>query len=86
MILDGFFAEIVVDAEGLVLLEDLGDFAVQRLRRFEIAAERFLDDDAAPRSGVFAGQALIAELADDLRNELRQRGEVVKHIALRVWC
>ncbi len=84
MILHGLFAQIVIDAEGLALPEDLGDFAVQRPGGLQIAAKRLFHDHPAPRSGVFMREALIAELADDLRDEPRQRGEIVKHITLRV--
>ena len=83
-VLNGFLAEIMIDAIDLRFLENLADFAVQRLRRFEIAAEGLLDDDAAPVAVLFAGQTLLAQLPDDFRNELRQRREVIKNVALRV--
>ena len=41
-------AEEVVDPVDLILAQDLQDMRVQRLRRCEVAAERLLDDDAAP--------------------------------------
>ena len=83
-VLNGFLAEIVIDAKVWFFLEHLADFAVQRLRRFEIAAERLLDDDAPPVATIFARQTLLTKLPDDLGNELRQRREVVKNVALRV--
>ena len=55
---------------------------IQRLRGFEIAAEGFLDDDAAPVTVILRGKALLAELTDDFRNELRQRRKVIESIAL----
>ena len=42
------FAEIMIDAINLVFAEHCFDLAVQRLRRIEIIAERFLDDDSPP--------------------------------------
>ena len=47
-VLDGLLAEVMVDPIDLVLVEDLGDLAVQGARRLEVVAERLLDDDARP--------------------------------------
>ena len=42
-VLHRFFAEVVVDAEDLVLVKDGVDLVVQLARRIEIVAERLLD-------------------------------------------
>src|SRR5688500_18758030 len=47
-ILDGLFAEIMVDAQDLRFIEYLQQRLVQFVRTREIAAERLLDDDARP--------------------------------------
>ena len=47
-VLDGLFAEVVVDAEDLVFVEDLVDLVVERAGGLEIVAEGLLDDDADP--------------------------------------
>ena len=44
----GFFAEVVIDAVGVLFLEGLIHHAVEALGSREIGAERFLDDDASP--------------------------------------
>ena len=80
-ILDGFLAQIMIDAVDLILFQNLADLAIQCLGRFQIAAERLLDNDAPPVRIVLTGQALFAQLADDLREELRQRGEIIEHVA-----
>ena len=52
-VLDGFFAEIVVDAVDLFLAKDLGDLAVQLVRRCEVVPKGFFDDDTCPALAVF---------------------------------
>ena len=47
-VLDGLFAEVVVDAVDLVLAEVPVQGGVELARRFQVAAERLFDDDAAP--------------------------------------
>jgi hypothetical protein len=44
-VLDGLLAQVVIDAEDLVLLEDLQQLRVQRPGRGQVIAERLLDDD-----------------------------------------
>ena len=45
-VLDGFFAEVMVDPKHLPLLEHIRKNTVQLARGFEAAPERFFDDDA----------------------------------------
>src|ERR1043165_2890514 len=56
-VLNGVFAEVMIDAIDLVLGEHFRDLRVQRARGFEIAAEGFLDNDAAPVLVVLLVQA-----------------------------
>src|ERR1019366_8301634 len=49
-VLHRLLAEIVIDAVNLALAEHLLDLGIQRVRRFEVAPKRLLDDDAPPGS------------------------------------
>ena len=48
-VLDRLLAQVVVDPEHRLGREDLVHDRVQLLRRFQVAAERLLDDDPPPR-------------------------------------
>ncbi|MPN10880.1 hypothetical protein SDC9_158177 [bioreactor metagenome] len=43
-VLHHFFAQIMIDTENLVFVKRFTQLCVQRIRRFEIAPERFFDD------------------------------------------
>ena len=43
-VLHRLLAQVVIDAEDLVLVEDLVHLIVQRARRFQVVPERLLDD------------------------------------------
>ena len=45
-VLDGFLAQVVVDAKDLVFVEHVYKFVVQFACRVEAATERFFDDDS----------------------------------------
>ena len=47
-VLDGLFAQVMIDAINLVFVRNLQQLLVQRLGGFEIVAERLFDDDATP--------------------------------------
>ena len=47
-VLHGLLAEVVVDAEDLIFVEDLVDLVVEGAGGFEVVAEGLLDDDADP--------------------------------------
>ena len=51
-VLDGFLAEVVIDAVGLRFLDYGGDLAIQGLCRFQIAAKWLLNNDASPAAPV----------------------------------
>ena len=46
-VLDGLFTEIMIDTVDLIFLERLMDDVIERLRRTEIVAEGFLDNQTA---------------------------------------
>jgi len=48
-VLDGFLAQIVIDAENAALSEMLGNRAVDLVARLEALADRLFDDDAIGR-------------------------------------
>ena len=56
-VLDGFFAEIVVDAVDLIFGEDLLEVLVELFGGFQIVAKRFFHDHASPVPVFFFGQA-----------------------------
>jgi hypothetical protein len=82
-VLDGFLAEIVVNAENLFFGEDFFKFFVQLLCGREVMAEGFFHDDAGPLAVFFLGQANLSELLDDHGKEVKRHGQVVEEIALR---
>src|ERR1700675_5074826 len=47
-ILDGLFAEIMIDPVDLVFVDEVQQIAIQRARRSEVRAKRLLDDQAPP--------------------------------------
>ena len=71
-------AQEVVDAEDLVLAEDLVHGRVQGARRLEVGAERLLHDHARA-----LGEARLAERVDDRPGGRGRHGEVVEPARLR---
>ena len=71
-VLDGLLAEVMVDAVDLALVEHGGDVPIQGAGALEIAAERLLDDHAAPGRFLLRGvdEPRLAQVADDRREEL----------------
>src|ERR1700733_1557222 len=67
-VLHRLLAEVVIDAEDLVFVEDLVDLVVESSGGFEVVAERLLDDDTDPVFAVATvagpGHAVIAEVFD----------------------
>src|ERR1041385_6038300 len=82
-VLRRLFAEKMVDAVGLTLVERVVDNAIQLARRGEIGAERFFDDDARPASFFRAIQSGGLEIFQDCLELLRPSGEIEKSIATR---
>ncbi len=75
-VLDGFLAQVVVDAEHLVRLEHVVHERVQLTRARQVAPERLLDDRAPPGPLGCLRQPVLLQLLDDLGEELRRHGEV----------
>ena len=83
-VLHRLFAEVVVDAVDLALVEDLRDLGLQRARRVEVGTERLLDDDPRPALWVVVRpEAGSVELFDDLGEDRRRRREVEEPVAAR---
>ena len=80
--MDGFLAEIMVDAEDLFFVGVTGEIGVEFLSRFEVVAERFLDNDALPmRAGLFAMEEFgVVEMFDDFGELAGRRGEIEEEI------
>ena len=66
-VLDRLLAEVVVDAEDLVLGEVRDDVLVQGLGAGEVVPERLLDDQACPSPGPPPGLELVHDRSDRLR-------------------
>ncbi len=62
-VLDGLFAQVVIDAIDLAFVEDLVDLRVERLRAGQIVAERLLDDDAYVAVGLSTVRVRRAQVA-----------------------
>ena len=83
-VLHGLFAQVVIDAENLVLRQHALDVAVQGLGRIQIVAERLLDDHAPPVSGVLLRQSGLSQLLHDRGEELGRGRQIEEIVALRV--
>src|SRR5215213_5233866 len=79
-ILHRIFAEIMIDAINLALLEYAGDGSVQLFCGFEIAPERLFNNDPAPMA-ILLREPGLAETRHDFREKGRRRGEVEKMIS-----
>ena len=79
-VLDGLLAEIVIDPVDLVLVDDLQQFAVQRLRRGQVGAERLFDHQPPP-AAVLLQHAGAAELAGDRQEGVGRRRQIEQAVA-----
>ena len=75
-VLHRLLAQVVIDAEDLVLVEDRVDLVIQFARRIEIVAERLLNHHADARPCLRLRHALRAKVLDDRRKVLRRGGEI----------
>src|SRR3546814_9201636 len=71
-VLHGFLAQVVIEAEDLLLGEYPADVVVDLARRFEIAAERLFEHDAAAR----CDESGRAEVLADAGEQARRRREI----------
>src|ERR1700736_4665389 len=82
-VLRGFFAEEVIDAVGLFFTERIADDAVEFARGFQIAAERFFDNDASPASFGLLVQSRTLQMFQDRFELIWSDREIKKPIAAR---
>jgi hypothetical protein len=83
-VLDGLFAQIVVDAVDLRFLEDLLDLAIELAGAGQVGPEGFFNHDA--RKGVLARRAVQADgsqVVDDAGKQLGRCGEIEEPVTLR---
>ncbi len=83
-VLDRLLAQVVVDAEDAVGVEDLFDGDVQLMSRFLIVAEGLLDDDSGPGIGRMLAamrQTVGGELLGDSLEGVGRYGEVERMVA-----
>ncbi len=74
-VLDGLFAEIMIDSVDLILVQTCADLAIERVRRIQVVAERLLDDHSSPMPVSFFGESRASQLLYDLTEEIwRHRG------------
>ena len=79
-VLHRLFAQVVVDAENLALLENGIDLVVELARRFQVVAKRLLNHHRrAPM--LRRRHAMRAQVLNDLRKKLGRRGKVKKPVA-----
>ncbi len=71
-ILHRLLAEIMVDAEDLLLVEDRADLVVQRARRRQVPSDRLLHHDA----GIGRNQAVFLQIAGDIAEQSWRDGEI----------
>ena len=78
-VLDGFLAQVVVDAEDILLVKNLRDDVGELLRGLKVVSERLLDDDATPFAALSLVQAGIRQvLGHD--GEVRRRNRQVEGV------
>ena len=82
--MNGFLAEVMIDAIDLILGENPRNVAIERLRAGKVVTERLLDDHPAPRAFLQPriNQAGLAEVLDDDRKELRRNRQIIKAVAV----
>src|SRR5258708_29636675 len=81
-VLDGFFAEVMVDAVDLLFGQDFLEIVVELNGGLQIVAEWFFNDDAGPLAVFFFRHARRAKLLDDGGEKTRGDGEVKKIVAV----
>ncbi len=83
-VLDGFFAQIVIDTIDLILVQDLLQCLVKLAGRIEIAAEGFFDHEPPPAVVLLSSQPDRSELFHDRSKIIRRSGQVEEVIALGI--
>src|SRR3989442_1211619 len=80
-ILNGFFAEIMINSINLFLSENPGQLFVQSTCACQIVTERFLDDDARPGFLLWFGNARLTQFPGNQCEVVRRGGEIKNAIA-----
>ena len=83
-VLRGLFAEIVIDAIDLLFRQNLLQFLVELLRRFQVVAERLFDDHPRPVAVFFFRQFASAEHFCDRREKSRRYRQIEESVSERV--
>ena len=83
-VLHGLFAEVVVDAVDLPLVEDGAEPEIELARGLEVAAEGLLDDHAPPPRSILLREPGLTEALDDRGEVIGRRGEIEQHVAAGV--
>ena len=81
-VLDGLFAEVMVDPVDLFFVGNLEQLLVQRASAFEIMAEGLFYDHAAPVAVVLLHQAVFGEVLHDRSESIRSSGQVVEVVSV----
>ena len=81
-VLHRLLAQVVIDAEDLVLAEDRVDIVIQLARRLQVMPERLLDD-AVHRALLRLRHLVVAKLLHDVGEILRRHRQVKQPVALR---
>src|ERR1700722_1731127 len=81
-VLDGFFAEVMVDAIDLLLIHFFEQLLVERLGRLEIVPERLLDDDPPPMIVALFHQSGSRKPLHDRTKKAGCGGEVIEKILM----
>ena len=77
-VLDGLFAQIMIDPENLRLVEDLaGDF-IDLLRGSQITSDRLFDDDPGIGRRQLAGGVARPDLANPSQTEAKELGGILR--------
>ena len=80
-VLDGFFAEVVVNAVNLFFGEDFLEVAIELNGGLQVVAKGLFDDDAGPFTVFFLGHSGGAKLLDDGGEKAWGDGEVKEIVA-----
>ncbi len=83
-VLDGFFAEVVIDAVDLAFGGNFEKLLVEGFGGIEIVAERLFDDDAAPVAVFLVHEADFGEALDDVSEVVGRGGEVEEKVAVGI--
>src|ERR1700676_1237383 len=80
-VLNGFFAEVMVDAVDLLFSENFFEVVVELDSGLQIVVKGFFDDDAGPLAVFFFRHSCRAKLLDDGGEKARGDGEVEEIVA-----